>query len=146
MDPMSPPTPEPKIITRAKTAGARSPFSSLSAAVLLLSVVAVQLGLLSALYWQNMQLSSDIGEFRARADTFKSLMEKKEECSCPACPTAENSVLLSLSDLHLKFEATSDKLIKGVENVENKIQKYAKKFEFLIKKIQKFVPMDDLGF
>ncbi|KAL8270266.1 hypothetical protein Esti_005825 [Eimeria stiedai] len=113
--------------------------------ILLISVVIAQVALLSGLYCQNLQLASEVGEFRARAQTFEAMLEKHGECQCPSCPAADEALRSSLTALHAKFEKTSEKLNTGVANVDKKIANYGKKFEALVNKVQKFMPLAGLN-
>lgn len=72
---------------------------------------------------------------------FSELMEKNGECKCPACPAGDEAVRASLAALHEKFERTSERLNKGVENVDKKVATYGKKFESLVNKVQNFMPL-----
>ncbi|KAL8456091.1 hypothetical protein Emag_000084 [Eimeria magna] len=120
-------------------------FSGRSVCILLISVVIAQVALLSGLYCQNLQLAKEVGEFSARAQTFEDMLEKQGECQCPSCPGADEALRSSLTALHDKFEKTSEKLNTGVANIDKKIGNYGKKFESLVNKVQKFMPLAGLN-
>ncbi|KAL8434958.1 hypothetical protein Efla_005041 [Eimeria flavescens] len=116
-----------------------------SVCLLLLSIIVAQLALLGALYFQNLQLAGQVGELKAKSETFERLLEKSGDCKCPECPAADETLRASLASLHAKFESTAEKLNSGVSNVDKKISNYAKKFETLVGKAQKFLPLAGLN-
>ncbi|KEP66427.1 UNVERIFIED_CONTAM: hypothetical protein HHA_258730 [Hammondia hammondi] len=112
---------------------------------LLVSIVILQIGLMAAMYVQNVQMAALGGE---KAVRIQHLEEKilelqaaraaavKEDMPCPPCEHLHEQMEKALKVVHDNFEKTADKLANSVNNLQSKVNQYGSKFDSLIKKVQ----------
>ncbi|EPR62950.1 hypothetical protein TGME49_258730 [Toxoplasma gondii ME49] len=112
---------------------------------LLVSIVVLQIGLMAAMYVQNVQMAALGGEKTVRIQHLEAKILElqaaraaaaKENMPCPPCEHLHEQMEKALKVVHDDFEKTADRLANSVNNLQSKVNQYGSKFDNLIKKVQ----------